>query len=218
MIGNSVTGQGEWLYLTYRDDQREALQSLTATWVSLAMTEMLSLPENLKHRLVCALDEFDSLGKIGALEFAPPMLRKHGGVLIIGLHTKAQPDRTYGVAGSQVIMSSVAHKVALGLGDHETAAYFERELGNHEIERVRTTQGSGTSTKGGTRSQSVSRDFTIEPVIMASELMGLPRSVRVFPAGRLIADSQNSRAAGENAPRCPSVPAATIIRWLSPGT
>ena len=172
-VRNSVKGQGDWLYLTYRDDQREALQSLTATWVSLAMTEMLSLPENLKHRVVCALDEFDSLGRIGSLEFAPPMLRKHGGVLIIGLHTKAQPDRTYGMAGSQVIMSSVAHKVALGLGDHETAAYFEKELGNHEIERVRKTQGLGTSTTGGTRSQSVSRDFATEPVIMASELMGL---------------------------------------------
>lgn len=183
-IRSSVKGRGEWLYLTYRDDQREALQSLTATWVSLAMTEMLSLPENLKHRVVCALDEFDSLGKIGSLEFAPPMLRKHGGVLIIGLHTKAQPDRTYGMAGSQVIMSSVAHKVALGLGDHETASYFEKELGNHEIERVRTTQGSGTSTTGGTRSQSVSRDFTTEPVIMASELMGLPdRSGYFRPVG-----------------------------------
>ena len=172
-VRNTANRSGDWLYLTYRDDQREALQFLTATWISLAMTEMLSLPENLGHRLVCALDEFDSLGKVGALEYAPPKLRKHGGVLIIGLHTKAQADRTYGPPGAQIIMSSVGHKAALGLGDHETAQYFEKELGSHEVERVRTTQGTGMNARGGSRSHSTSREAAFEPVVMASELMGL---------------------------------------------
>ena len=211
-VRNSANGSGDWLYLTYRDDQREALQFLTATWISLAMTEMLSLPENLGHRIVCALDEFDSLGKVGALEYAPPKLRKHGGVLIIGLHTKAQPDRTYGPPGSQIIMSSVGHKAALGLGDHETAQYVEKELGSHEVERVRTTQGTGMNARGGSRSHSTSREAAFEPVVMASELMGAQGSAWVLQTCRVLADPQDPRAARQDADRFRSVRAAGVSK------
>jgi hypothetical protein len=172
-VRNREGRQGSWLYLTYRDDQREALQYLIATWLSLATTEGLSLPEDLSHRFYCTIDELDSLGPIAALKHALTKLRKHGGVVIAGLQTSAQPRVSYGRDGAQILLSSFGNKVILSLGDHETAQHFEEELGRHEIERVRTSRGVGTSGSRGTTSSSVARESAFEPVILASELMGL---------------------------------------------
>jgi Type IV secretion-system coupling protein DNA-binding domain len=172
-VRNRHGGEGDWLYLTYRDDQREALQFLIATWLSLATTEGLSLPENLSHRLYVTIDELDSLGPIAALKHALTKLRKHGGVLIAGLQTSAQPRVSYGRDGAQILLSCFGHKVVLSLGDHETAQHFEEELGRREVERVKSSRGVGTSGNRGTSSSSTLRESAFEPVVLASELMGL---------------------------------------------
>ena len=174
-IRNWVRSGGPgWLFLPYRDDQLDSLKYLIATWTGLAVAEALSLPEDLERRFWFVIDELDSLGKVSSLRLAATKLRKHGGVMVAGLQTIAQLRATYGQDESQVILSSLANKLILAVGDHETARYFQDELGQREIERRRVVHQSGGSGDRHTRSTSVSREVALEHLVLASELQGLP--------------------------------------------
>jgi len=165
-------GSPGWLFLPYRDDQLDSLKYLIATWTGLAVAEALSLPENLDRRFWFVIDELDSLGKVASLRLAATKLRKHGGVMVAGLQTIAQLRATYGQDEAQVILSSLANKLILAVGDHETARYFQEELGQREVERRRVVH----QTSGGdrhTRSISHSKDIVLEHLVLASQLQGL---------------------------------------------
>lgn len=165
-------GRPGWLFLPYRDDQLDSLKYLIATWTGLAVAEALSLPEDLNRRFWFVIDELDSLGKVSSLRLAATKLRKHGGVMVAGLQTIAQLRATYGQDEAQVILSSLANKLVLAIGDHETARYFQDELGQREIERRRVVHQSG----GGDRrvnTTSVAKDIVLEHVVLASQLQGL---------------------------------------------
>lgn len=162
-----------WLFLPYRDDQLDSLKYLIATWVGLAVTEGLSLPENLDRRLWFVIDELDSLGKVSSMRVATTKLRKHGGVMVAGLQTIAQLRATYGYDEAQVILSSLANKLILAVGDHETARYFQDELGQREIQRRRITRQSGRNGFHSTGSRSEASEVALEHIVLASELQGL---------------------------------------------
>lgn len=162
-----------WLFLPHLDDQLDSLKYLIATWLGLAITEGLSLPENLDRRLWFVVDELDSLGKVSSLRMAVTKLRKHGGVMVAGLQTVAQLRATYGYDEAQVILSSLANKLILAVGDHETARYFQDELGQREIDRDRVTRQSGRSGGNTTGSRSESSEVALEHLVLASELQGL---------------------------------------------
>ncbi len=162
-----------WLFLPYRDDQLDALKYMLASWTALAVTEALSLPENLDRRFWFVIDELDSLGKVASLRLAATKLRKHGGVMVAGLQTIAQLRATYGYDEAQVILSSLANKLILALGDHETARYFQDELGQREIERRKISRQSGHTGHRSTSSSAESTEVALEHLVLASELQGL---------------------------------------------
>lgn len=165
-------GAPGWLFLPYRDDQLDSLKYLIATWTGLAVAEALSLPEDLNRRFWFVIDELDSLGKVASMRLAATKLRKHGGVMVAGLQTIAQLRATYGQDEAQVILSSLANKLILAVGDHETARYFQDELGQREIERSRVVH----QTAGGDRayrSTSRSKEIVLEHLVLASQLQGL---------------------------------------------
>ncbi len=166
-------GAPGWLFLPYRDDQLDSLKHLIATWTGLAVAEALSLPEDLSRRLWFVIDELDSLGKVASMRLAATKLRKHGGVMVAGLQTIAQLRATYGHDEAQVILSSLANKLILAIGDHETARYFQDELGQRELARRKFSSQSGHSGTRSTGSSSESMDVVLEHLILASELQGL---------------------------------------------
>jgi hypothetical protein len=84
-----------WLYLVYRDDQMALLRLLVTTWLDLAIIETLSLSERPDRRFWFVLDEWDSLGKVGALRDGLTKLRKYGGAVVAGLQTMEFCSRLY---------------------------------------------------------------------------------------------------------------------------
>lgn len=163
----------DWLFMPYRDDQLEALKFLMATWIALAVAEALSLSEDLGRRFWFVIDELDSLGKVASMRLAATKLRKHGGVMVAGLQTVAQLRATYGPDEAQVLLSSLSNKLILAMGDHETARYFQEELGQHEVERRRVTRQSGRSGGRSTGSSTKSTEIAVEHLVLASQLQGL---------------------------------------------
>jgi hypothetical protein len=163
-----------WLYLTYRDDQMAMLRNLIACWLELAIIEGLSMSESQSRRLWYIMDELDSLGKISSLRAGLTKLRKYGGVIVAGLQTIAQLRSTYGHDEAQTLLSCMTTKLILKAGDGETAKYFENEIGQQEVERKETSEGSSQQI-GNLASNSENNTVRrhVQSAVLASEIMGL---------------------------------------------
>lgn len=167
---------GRWLFLTYTDAQMALLKYMVATWMELAIVEGLSLTESNTRRFFYVLDELDSLGKITSLRAGLTKLRKYGGVCISGIQTIAQLRTTYGRDEAQTLLSCMSTKLALPQGDNETADYMSNELGEQEIEREQSSQG--TSQKMGElaphNSTNTSKHRQVQKAVLPAQLTGLP--------------------------------------------
>ena len=166
-----------WLFVTYRDDQMALLRNLVATWVELALIETLTLSENEDRDLWFVLDELDSLGTVSSLALALAKLRKHGGRVVLGAQTIAQLRQTYGRDTAQTICANAASKLILRAGDHETAEFCARELGQQEIGRFAVSHGTSTATEDfspRSESEQSSVQHTRRDAVMAAELLALP--------------------------------------------
>lgn len=171
-----------WLFVTYRDDQVALLRSIVATWFDLAIVETLSLPENDQRRVWFALDELDSLGKVGSLRDGLTKLRKFGGSVISGLQTISQLRDTYGEHTAQTLLSVMNTKYIMRAGDSKTAKYFEEELGQQEVRRFLHNEGNSDSAgssglnshSSSSSQQGRSEQRQVQATVLASEIASLP--------------------------------------------
>jgi hypothetical protein len=85
-----------WLFMTFRDDQRAAMQYLSATWMELAIRSKLSLPEDRKRRIWEFIDELAAVKRIQSLPEELAFVRKRGGAAVIGVQDVAQIRALYG--------------------------------------------------------------------------------------------------------------------------
>lgn len=138
-----------WLFVSYRDDQMGLLSTLVATVLELGIVEGLSLSENQDRDLWYVFDEVDSLGKITSLRAGQTKIRKYGGRFVLGLQTISQLRSTYGQDEAQTLLSNMSTKLFLRAGDHQTAEYCSKELGEQEIERRQVTETEGYSSSSG---------------------------------------------------------------------
>ena len=162
------------LFLTYTDAQMAELRNLVACWLELAIVEGLSMSESQTRRLWYIMDELDSLGKITSLRAGLTKLRKYGGVCVSGLQTVAQLRTTYGHDEAQTLLSCMTTKLILKAGDGETAKYFENEIGQQEVEREETSEGTSQqigNLASSSENKSVRRH--VQSAVLASEIMGL---------------------------------------------
>lgn len=158
------------LYITWREDQKEALRPLISAWVDVLYSSTLSLPEDLNRRIWSLVDELGSLEKLATLEDALTKGRKFGLRIVAGIQSTAQLADTYGREGSQTLRSCFSSMVAMRVArtDPETAEDFSKSIGVHEVERDRDT----SSRKQGRRSSS-SLDAKEERVVSPAELVNL---------------------------------------------
>lgn len=166
--------RGNWLFITYRDDQMGLLRNLVATFLEIALVEGLSLPEDENRRLWYVMDEVDSLGKITSLRGGLTKLRKYGGRCILGLQTIAQLRTTYGRDEAQTLIANTSVKCILRAGDAETAKSMEQELGEQEIERLQVSDSYSINNGGDSQGQSTSKQIIRQAAVLSSELLGLP--------------------------------------------
>lgn len=163
-----------WLFLTYTDAQMAELRNLVACWLELAIVEGLSLNESQQRRLWYVMDELDSLGKITSLRAGLTKLRKYGGVCVSGLQTVAQLRTTYGRDEAQTLLSCMTTKLILKAGDGETAKYFENEIGQQEVERTETSEGTSSRVGDfGSSSENKSVRRVTQAAVLASQITGL---------------------------------------------
>lgn len=168
------------LFLPYQASQIAALRTIIATWVRLAIFEIMSR-QTTGRRLWLVVDELDALGAIDGLKDALARLRKFGGCCVLGFQSVAQVSNTYGAGEAQTLVENCGNTLILRCSASEhggTSQFASRLIGEREVARRSTSRGrDGSGFPGGRgwrRSMNVSEQRVTEAAVLASELEQLP--------------------------------------------
>lgn len=168
------------LFIPYRAGQIQALKSMIATWMRLAIFEAMHGEEGADQRLWFVIDELDALGTIDGLKDALARLRKFGGRCCLGFQSAAQISGTYG-RDAQTLVENCGNTLILRCSASEhggTSQFASRLIGEREVLRRQISRGSDReglfARRGARRSKSTSEQCVTEAAVMPSEIEGLP--------------------------------------------
>jgi len=167
------------LFIPYGATQIAALRSIIATWMRLAIFELMERAS--EEPLWFIIDELDSLGAIDGLKDALARLRKFGGRCVLGFQSIAQVSATYGFGEAQTIVENCGNTLILRCSGSEhggTSQFASRLIGEREVVRRQTSRahdrGSWFAAPLARRSTSVSRQQLIEAAVLPAEIEQLP--------------------------------------------
>jgi type IV secretory pathway TraG/TraD family ATPase VirD4 len=168
------------LFIPYRAGQIQALKSMIATWMRLAIFAAMQGEEGADQRLWFVIDELDALGNIDGLKDALARLRKFGGRCCLGFQSIAQVSNTYG-GDAQTIVENCGNTLILRCSASEhggTSQFASRLIGEREVLRRQVSRGSDReglfARRGARRSKNTSEQRVTEAAVMSSEIEGLP--------------------------------------------
>lgn len=163
-------GGDAWLFCTYMDDQLNLLKDLIATAIDISAVATLSLSQSSTRRIVFALDEFDSIGKVDSVLMLLAKGRKYGSMVIIGIQTTAQIFKNYGQDAAKSILGLFGTWIINRSPEADTAEYMSRVLGVGNYER----RSHGLSHGGGGLSVNVNHQYIQnKPAVSPSEIQNL---------------------------------------------
>ena len=161
------TRQG-WIFITSLPTEREALKPLHSLWIDLLVLRLLNEPKEGQKRAWFVIDELASLQKLPQLHTAITENRKSRNPVILGFQGKAQLEYLYGHL-AEVMLSQPATSIWLKTKEPAAGEWVSKFIGKVEIERLRETHFDGS--RAG---RNFALDRQIEPLVMESEISGLP--------------------------------------------
>jgi len=161
------TRQG-WIFITSLPAEREALRPLQSLWIDLLVLRLLNEPKDGQKRAWFVIDELASLQKLPQLHTAITENRKSNNPVILGFQGKAQLEVLYGHL-AEVMLSQPATSIWLKTKEPAASEWVSKFIGKVEIERLRETHFDGS--RAG---RNFALDRQIEPLVMESEISGLP--------------------------------------------
>jgi hypothetical protein len=121
------------------------------------------------HRPVWfVLDELASLQRLPQLHTAVTENRKSNNPVVLGFQGRSQLETRYG-HDAEAMLSQPGTKIFLRTSEPHAAKWISDTIGEVEIERMRESRSKG---QYGQRSFGMERQ--VEPLVMASEISGLP--------------------------------------------
>jgi type IV secretion system coupling TraD/TrwB family protein len=163
----SETRRG-WIFITSLPAEREALRPLQSVWIDMLVLRLMNQPKADQKRVWFVLDELASLQRLPQLHTAITENRKSNNPVIMGFQGKAQLEVIYGHL-AEVMLSQPATSIYLKTKEPNAGEWVSKAIGKVEIERMRETRFDGTRS-----GRNFALDRQIEPVVMESEISGLP--------------------------------------------
>jgi hypothetical protein len=157
-----------WIFITSFPSYLEPLRPLITVWFDLLVMRLLTQPEPHHHPSWFVIDELADLEKLPSLHKALTQSRKWGNPIVLGFQNAAQLEANYGAQASSML-SQPASKMYFRVTDPPSAQWVSKAVGDVEIERLKETRYDGTR-----RGRTFTLDRQIEPLVMASEIEGLP--------------------------------------------
>lgn len=171
-VAEWVRNGAGFIFITPREDQRQALMPLVNTFMNIVVKGALSPAKGSSRKpialVIDELSSFDFDDLQGVLEKG----RKFRLVAYAGIQNVSQLRQKYGQDGAKVLMSCFSSKVVFNPGDADTADEMANELGHHVVERLKTSR-TRTQKGGTTTTQSWHRSEP-EPIVLSTNLRQLP--------------------------------------------
>ena len=169
-----------WLFLTSTPETRPRLNPLTSLWLDMLVLRLMNLGQPGRRPVWFILDELASLQRLPQLHTAVTENRKSNNPVILGFQGRSQLETRYG-HDAEAMMSQPATKVFLRTSEPHAAKWISETIGEVEIERLRESRS-----KGERDQQSYGLERQVEPLVMASEITGLPDLRGYLKMGNLV--------------------------------
>jgi hypothetical protein len=170
-----------WIFITSKPSEREALRPLHSLWIDLLVLRLLNEPKEGQHPVWFVLDELASLQRLPQLHTAITENRKSKNPLVLGFQGKAQLEVIYGHM-AEVMLSQPATKIFLKTTEPKAAEWVSNAIGKVEIERIRETNFDGSHA-----GKNFTLDRQVEPLVLDSEISGLPDKHAFLKLGNYVA-------------------------------
>jgi hypothetical protein len=157
-----------WIFITSFPSYLEPLRPLMSVWFDLLVMRLMNEPEPHHHPSWFVIDELADLQKLPSLSMALAQNRKWGNPIVLGFQNPAQLTARYGDEAS-AMLSQPASKMYFRVTDPPSAKWVSQAIGEVEIERLKETHYDGA--RAG---RNFALDRQIEPLVMGSEIEGLP--------------------------------------------
>jgi hypothetical protein len=162
-----------WLFLTSIPRFRERLLPLTSLWLDTLVLRLMNQGDPAMRHAWFVLDELASLQRLPQLHTALTENRKSGNPVVIGFQGRSQLEVLYGHQ-AEAMLSQPATKVFLHTSEPRAAKWISDTIGEVEMERLKESVNTGHWPRVG-KSKSYHTERRLEPLVLASEISGLPR-------------------------------------------
>lgn len=161
-----------WMFITAREELREALSPVLSLWIDTAMKAVLSLDAIHKERLWFFIDELPTLQKLDILKMVLTNTRKYGLCCVIGVQDFSQVYEIYGHDLAKTIISGCQTKLLLRVTDGAAAKLMSELMGQAEVDEKEESLSYGlSSSRDGV---SVFAKRNLREIVLTSEILTLP--------------------------------------------
>jgi type IV secretory pathway TraG/TraD family ATPase VirD4 len=174
------TARTGWLFLTSTPETRPRLVPLTSLWLDTLVLRLMNQGQPHPRRTWFVLDELASLQRLPQLHTAITENRKSNNPVVLGFQGRSQIETRYG-HDAEAMLSQPATKIFLRTSEPHAAKWIADAIGDVEIERLRESRSSG---RGAQQSYGLERQ--VEPLVMPSEISGLPALRGFLKVGNLV--------------------------------
>jgi Type IV secretion-system coupling protein DNA-binding domain len=164
------TERKRWVFLTSSAAYRQKVLPLHSAWLDLFILRMMGYCEDQAAKPVWfVIDELASLNKLPQLHTAVTENRKYGNPVVMALQGRSQMEKRYG-QDAEAMLSQPATKIFLKTSEPRAAKWISEAIGEIEVERLKESRSMGMLRS----KKSFSMEIATKPLIMASEITGLP--------------------------------------------
>jgi hypothetical protein len=165
--------QAGWLFITSIPRFRERLLPLTSLWLDTLVLRLMNQGDSTSRRAWFVLDELASLERLPQLHTALTENRKSNNPVVIGFQGRSQLEVRYGHE-AEAMLSQPATKVFLRTSEPHAAKWISDTIGEVEVERLKEAVNK-EHLPHLRRSRSCYAERRTEPLVLPSEISGLPR-------------------------------------------
>src|SRR6185437_13023860 len=173
-----------WLFLTSTPETRKRLIPLTSLWLDTLVLRLMNQGQPNERKVWFVLDELASLQRFSLLHTAITENRKSNNPVVLGFQGRSQLEMRYGHE-AEAMLSQPATKIFLRTSEPRAAEWISKTIGEVEIERLAESRSSGRA-RQQRNSKSYSLERRVEPLVIASEITGLPDLHGYLKKGNLV--------------------------------
>ena len=173
-----------WLFITSPPEFRERLRPLVSMWLDMLVLRTMNQGRPGVRPVWFILDELQSLHALPQLHTAITESRKAGNPVVLGFQGRSQLEELYG-RKAEAMLSQPATKIFLRTDEANSAKWISQTIGEVEIERLRESRMEGHFPQHR-HSRNYQLERTTEPLVMASEIQGLPDLHGYLKSGNLV--------------------------------